>query len=155
MFSGRWIFPLLALSIFSSGENSDAASASGRISLTVVSSVVSVKAPDEFQLSPAHAGARSKRMLLHASDGDGFYLSGEPGQAFTIATPRLIKLTTAGDDNKKDAIYIQSIRSSIRSSGVLNADGQSIVKIQGTRRALKARQRPGIYRGSYQIDLIY
>lgn len=87
-----------------------------------------------------------------------FKVYGEPGKIFRIILPPngSIKLRLRGLFDQRSTVRVNKFESNFRSGyGRIDSDGLTDLFIGATRSALLFNQRSGLYRGRFQVTVVY
>lgn len=87
-----------------------------------------------------------------------FKVYGEAGKIFRIILPPKgsVKLRLRGRFDQRSTVRINKFQSNFRSGyGRIDSEGQTDLFIGATRSALLFNQRSGLYRGRFQVTVVY
>jgi hypothetical protein len=147
-------FVLAASVLLLHSVSAEAASATSRVSLRVLKSLM-IQSISDLEFDPVYPGA-AESVVLPESNGKSatFMIQGETNTSVTIQLPSEILLAT-GSGGESETIVIRDFKSSPAESGVIGADGSLTLYVGATRSAISDQQRDGLYTGTYTVDVIY
>lgn len=160
LFSNGTFFPVLRLFLLVAILSLDAKTA---LSASAVSqSKQIVYAPtgllkiSDLDFGMALAGTPRKRVAPGSSENPenaSFLASGSAGATFTIILPTTnILLTNPGSS---DQLIVRRFRSRPKNSGRIRANGTRMIYVGATRRPIAAGVAPGLYTGTFTVQIVY
>lgn len=87
-----------------------------------------------------------------------FAVNGEPGKVFRIILPvdNEVKLRLRGDYSNNSTIGVNNFRSNFRGNlGTIGNNGSQSLFVGATRESLNSNQKPGMYRGYFNVTVVY